>query len=729
FLRSAFLPWATQGSLCTSTLRKEAGYLHCVHGDRLAQYTQHLLQRNSSDSALTSSLIDISIDLLSARRSFAYANIYLLEGLARAFETTRAITLKLDQLEKLANLTSWAALPEVARDYVFPSEIEAKLLEIWTDLEYLEYPKKLLVEFPGVLLDPTLVTRTVDCAELGKSVADMVRKLQAVSGNRVYLMSPLVCAMRLAVMAVPSAAALLNTKDSILRYAERLPEPTVDLQLEDATTYVLQSVAPELKVFSYEYYFGPRETFGAAALLDTTSRLGSSCPEILVSLFNTLLERWTNQRVPPPTQVLSHLVIEDILKQLHYILSIEPLPRFRYLLSWMIARIYVKHEPLKASLLAELATKDHHSNPKYLASLMKIGVMLTQAKSADIDFGLQLAVAVVPLAASSKVIIRHEAQWQFPVLMDVARSRSWLAITENVAFAALDEYIRSLERFEQPPLERQLDRFDPVKDHTLTNLVEGPWYGLDNTEAPICRRTDFVDLYRRDAGVGDNWPLPCMPLGEPIVTNAPTTATTEVALSDDTRQTLTPSKAGESRALQTKGTAYMASALAADAKLRVKRNELIIIASLVDNPYNLGGLSRVSEVFGVSEMHLQNQNVTSNKDFQAVSVSSHLHLPLLQLSAAAVPSYLAAKRNEGWSIVGIEQTDHSVLLGSEQCPLPKRTILVLGSEKEGIPAIVLSECDVLVEIPQQGVTRSLNVQTAAAIVLYEYSRQHRVAEK
>jgi tRNA guanosine-2'-O-methyltransferase len=42
----------------------------------------------------------------------------------------------------------------------------------------------------------------------------------------------------------------------------------------------------------------------------------------------------------------------------------------------------------------------------------------------------------------------------------------------------------------------------------------------------------------------------------------------------------------------------------------------------------------------------------------------------------------------------------------------------------GMPAAVLGECDILVEIPQVGVTRSLNVQTAAAIVLFEYGRQH-----
>jgi tRNA guanosine-2'-O-methyltransferase len=48
---------------------------------------------------------------------------------------------------------------------------------------------------------------------------------------------------------------------------------------------------------------------------------------------------------------------------------------------------------------------------------------------------------------------------------------------------------------------------------------------------------------------------------------------------------------------------------------------------------------------------------------------------------------------------------------------------VLGAERTGMPADVLVECDECVEIRQWGSTRSMNVQTAAATVLYEWRRQ------
>ena len=61
------------------------------------------------------------------------------------------------------------------------------------------------------------------------------------------------------------------------------------------------------------------------------------------------------------------------------------------------------------------------------------------------------------------------------------------------------------------------------------------------------------------------------------------------------------------------------------------------------------------------------------------------------------------KRDGGWSLVGLEQTDDSVSL--PEFEFPDRTILVLGAEKEGIPMDVLRLLDSTVEIPQLGIIR------------------------
>lgn len=50
-------------------------------------------------------------------------------------------------------------------------------------------------------------------------------------------------------------------------------------------------------------------------------------------------------------------------------------------------------------------------------------------------------------------------------------------------------------------------------------------------------------------------------------------------------------------------------------------------------------------------------------------------------------------------------------------------LLVIGSERRGLEASVLAECQTQITIPQSGMTESLNVAVASGIVLAEFKRQ------
>uniref|UniRef100_A0A8D3BYZ4 tRNA (guanosine(18)-2'-O)-methyltransferase TARBP1 n=1 Tax=Scophthalmus maximus TaxID=52904 RepID=A0A8D3BYZ4_SCOMX len=158
------------------------------------------------------------------------------------------------------------------------------------------------------------------------------------------------------------------------------------------------------------------------------------------------------------------------------------------------------------------------------------------------------------------------------------------------------------------------------------------------------------------------------------------------------------------------------------ARLGKLHGALLVVASLIDKPTNLGGLCRTCEIFGASALVLDTLRHVGDKLFQSLSVSSELWLPLLEVKPLELSDFLQVKKSEGYCIVGVEQTANSQSL--QDYKFPEKTLLLLGNEREGIPANLLQMLDVCVEIPQQGVIRSLNVHVSAALLIWEYTRQH-----
>ncbi|XP_060099002.1 probable methyltransferase TARBP1 isoform X2 [Heteronotia binoei] len=162
-------------------------------------------------------------------------------------------------------------------------------------------------------------------------------------------------------------------------------------------------------------------------------------------------------------------------------------------------------------------------------------------------------------------------------------------------------------------------------------------------------------------------------------------------------------------------------------KLCKSNSRLIVVSSLIDKPTNLGGLCRTCEIFGVSALIVGSLHYINDKQFQYLSVSAEQWLSLLEVKPFQLTNYLDQKKTEGYTIIGVEQTAKSCDL-TEYC-FPEKSLLLLGNEHEGIPADLIQQLDVCVEIPQQGVIRSLNVHVSGALLIWEYTRQQIIRQK
>ena len=150
---------------------------------------------------------------------------------------------------------------------------------------------------------------------------------------------------------------------------------------------------------------------------------------------------------------------------------------------------------------------------------------------------------------------------------------------------------------------------------------------------------------------------------------------------------------------------------------------LVVIASLVDKIPNLAGLARTCEVLGAEALVMADRDRTvAHKDFTAVSVTAEQWLPIRDVSIAGLVPYLLRLRREGYTLVGLEQTRGAVDVNAFD--FPRKTALVLGREREGIDADVLSVLDTCVVIEQKGMIRSLNVHVSASVAIAAYARAH-----
>jgi tRNA G18 (ribose-2'-O)-methylase SpoU len=88
----------------------------------------------------------------------------------------------------------------------------------------------------------------------------------------------------------------------------------------------------------------------------------------------------------------------------------------------------------------------------------------------------------------------------------------------------------------------------------------------------------------------------------------------------------------------------------------------------------------------------------------------------------SLPPALRRLREEGYRLVGLEQTTNSTSLHAYS--FRRRTALVIGNERTGLAPEALALLDDCVEIPVWGLPYSYNVATATAMALYEYCRQY-----
>lgn len=145
---------------------------------------------------------------------------------------------------------------------------------------------------------------------------------------------------------------------------------------------------------------------------------------------------------------------------------------------------------------------------------------------------------------------------------------------------------------------------------------------------------------------------------------------------------------------------------------------LLLLCPDLNDDANLGSILRSAAAFGASGVLLGSRACDPySRRALRLSMGASFFLPIARIDAdERVPELIRAA---GYAIYGAANRPTARPLAEVEPP--SRLVVAIGNEGEGLDAIWLARCDLLVRIPMAETMDSLNAGVAAGIILYALS--------
>lgn len=155
-----------------------------------------------------------------------------------------------------------------------------------------------------------------------------------------------------------------------------------------------------------------------------------------------------------------------------------------------------------------------------------------------------------------------------------------------------------------------------------------------------------------------------------------------------------------------------------DAAREKGKPPFVIICDKITDPHNLGSIIRTANCVGADGIIIPKRNSVGLNSVVAKTAAGAIeYTPVARVTNIA--RTIDELKDEGLWIAGADMDGSKMY----QTDLKGAIGLVIGSEGEGISRLVKEKCDFIVSIPMYGDINSLNASVAAAVLMYEISRQ------
>lgn len=152
-----------------------------------------------------------------------------------------------------------------------------------------------------------------------------------------------------------------------------------------------------------------------------------------------------------------------------------------------------------------------------------------------------------------------------------------------------------------------------------------------------------------------------------------------------------------------------------------KKFPIVAVLENIRSAYNVGSVFRTADAFLIEAIYLVGYTAfPPHKEIKKTALGAEETVSWKYFKTTA--EAIADLKNKGYKLYAVEQAEGSWKLQTVQCKADEKTAVVFGNEVTGVEQSSIHLCEACIEIPQLGMKHSLNIATAAGVVLWELVR-------
>jgi tRNA(Leu) C34 or U34 (ribose-2'-O)-methylase TrmL len=154
---------------------------------------------------------------------------------------------------------------------------------------------------------------------------------------------------------------------------------------------------------------------------------------------------------------------------------------------------------------------------------------------------------------------------------------------------------------------------------------------------------------------------------------------------------------------------------------RSEKTPVIAVLENIRSAYNVGSVFRTSDAFLLESIYITGYTAQPpHKEIKKTALGAEDTVEWKYFKNAK--DAILDLKSQGYIVYAVEQVKNSLSLEKVDFKTDEKIAVIFGNEVSGVEQETILLCDGCIEIPQLGMKHSLNIATAAGVVLWEIIR-------